>query len=87
MSDEKPSPPMTAEDVGAALMGFAVSFAAALQAKPGGSPNEVLGALAGELQDLARGLATKGDGLSPAVQALAAAGMMLDESDPDAEGG
>lgn len=72
-----PSQPITAEDLGAALAGFALSFSAAFMSPRNQTPNEVLEALANELHGLVDGMKKRGDAGTPAAEALALAGDML----------
>lgn len=83
MSDEKPSQSMTAEDVGAALTGFALSLAP-LIGRRDLSPNDLLSELALELRDLVAGMKERGDTGTPASEALDITAAMLDASAPEA---
>ncbi|WP_420104504.1 hypothetical protein [Bosea sp. (in: a-proteobacteria)] len=84
MSDQKPSPTMTAEDVGAALAGFALSLAPLLERKDL-SPNELLSELVEELRDLVSGMQRHGDTGTPAAEAMLQAAAMLEASAPNSE--
>lgn len=76
---------MTAEDVGAALAAFALSFTAALRATDGGSANDALEALANELKDMA-GHMNAPDGTPTAARAaIDIAADMLEASAPNGE--
>lgn len=72
-----PAQPITAEDLAAALAGFALSFSAVILSPHHQTPNEVLEALANELHGLVDGMKERGDDGSPAAQALALTGQML----------
>ncbi|WP_293810346.1 hypothetical protein [uncultured Bosea sp.] len=82
MSDEKQWPIMTAEDVGAAFAGFALSFAAALRTTEGGSANDALRALVDELASLSQGMRDPEGNSTPARDALRMAAAMLAASEP-----
>lgn len=81
MSD-KPSLTMTAEDVGAALAAFALSFTAALRTTDGGSANDALEALASELQDMASHMNDPEGNPTPAKDAVLITAAMLEASAP-----
>ncbi|WP_420104535.1 hypothetical protein [Bosea sp. (in: a-proteobacteria)] len=72
-----PSQPITAEDLGAALAGFALSFAAVIMSPHHQTTDEVLEALANELHELKAGMTKHGDTGTPAAEALGVAGDML----------
>lgn len=82
MSDEKPSQTMTAEDVGAALAGFALSLAPLLGRKDL-TPNEILTELVGELRGMVGGMQQHGDTGTPAAEAMRVTAAMLEASEPD----
>ena len=82
MSDESPSPMMmTAEDVGAALAGFALSLAPLLSKQQ--TPSGLLDALAIELRGMVDGMTRHGDEGTPAAAALLIAAAMLEATAPD----
>lgn len=72
-----PSQPITAEDLGAALAGFALSFSAVIMSPQHQTTDEVLEALANELHELVAGMTKRGDPGTPAAKALGIAGDML----------
>lgn len=72
---------MRAEDVGAALAGFALSLAPLLERKDL-SPNALLAELAEELRDLVTGMQQHGDTGTPAAEAMLEAAAMLEASAP-----
>lgn len=69
--------PITAEDLAATLTAFAIGLTAAIMSPRHQTENEVLEALANEIDDLA----TKAPG-TPAAQALKLCSLMLLASEP-----
>jgi len=79
---DQPSQPMTSEDMGAALAGFALSFAAVIMSPRHSTPNEVLEALADELKSLAGSMNAPDGTPTPAREAIEFASLMLKASEP-----
>jgi hypothetical protein len=73
---------MTAEDVGATLAAFALSFSAVLQENPGAGANQILQALVREMAVMADDMVKRG-GITPASKALQLTAGYLNLSDPD----
>lgn len=84
MSDQKPSQTMTAEDVAAALTGFALSLAPLIGRREL-SPNDILVELSAELTDLVAGMKDRGDQGTPGAEALEITAAMLEASAPGQE--
>lgn len=72
-----PAQSITAEDLAAALAGFALSFTAVILSPHHQTPNEVLEALANELHSLVDGMKKRGDDGTPAAEAIALTADML----------
>ena len=72
-----PSQPITAEDLGAALAGFALSFSAVIMSPRHQTPNEVLEALANELQEIATSMNAPDGTPTAAREAIGLAADML----------
>ncbi len=72
-----PSQPITAEDLGAALSAFALSFTAVIMSPRHETPNEVLEALANELHDMAASMTTPEGEPTPAREAVTLAAQLL----------
>jgi hypothetical protein len=72
---------MTAEDVGAALAGFALSLAPLLSKQQ--TPSGLLDALAIELRGMVDGMTRHGDEGTPAAAALLIAAAMLEATAPE----
>lgn len=77
-----PSQPITAEDLGAALAAFALSFAAVIMSPRHETPNEVLEALANELKDMGAAMNAPDGTSTPAKAAINVAADMLIASEP-----
>ena len=69
--------PITAEDLGAALAGFALGLAASIKDPRKQTPNDMLETLANELHSLVKGMKLAGDQGTPAAEALALTANML----------
>lgn len=85
MSDEKQWPVMTAEDFGAALAAFALSFAIAMRETEGGKPNEALKVLAQELRGIGGAMNDPEGNPTPAKDAVLITAAMLEASAPEPE--
>ncbi len=77
-----PSQPITAEDLGAALAGFALVIAEALHDTTTSTEEEFLEMVANGLHGLARGMTKQGDEGTPAKAALSTCADMLMASEP-----
>lgn len=83
MSDQKPTATMTAEDFGAAMSAFALSFANAIRETEGGSVNDLLEVLAEELRDLGGAMNDPEGNPTPAKDAVLITAAMLEASAPE----
>lgn len=72
-----PTTPITAEDLGATLTAFALSFTAAMMSPHNQTPDEVLLDLANELHGLVAKMQQHGDNSSPAAKSLSICASML----------
>lgn len=77
-----PSQSITAEDLGAALSAFALSFAAVIMSPRHETPNEVLEALANEMKDMAAHMNAPDGTPTAAKAAIDIAADMLIASEP-----
>lgn len=77
-----PSQPITAEDLGAALAGFALVMAEAIHDTSTSTEEEFLELLANGLHSLARGMTKHGDADTPAKAAIGTCADMLMASEP-----
>lgn len=78
-----PSQPITAEDLGAALSAFALSFAAVIMSPRHETTGEVLEALANELHELAERMNAPDGTPTPAREAVSLTAQMLFASEPE----
>lgn len=82
MSDERPNPVMTADDVAAAIFVTLTALAAAGAGKKVLTPNEMLDVVAVELRDMVDGMKKRGDQGTPGSICMTMLADLLDASAP-----
>ncbi len=82
MSDERPNPVMTADDVAATIFAALTALAAAGAGKRSLSPNEMLDVVAIELRDMVDGMKKRGDQGTPGSICMTMVADLLDASAP-----